>query len=749
MALRKNRWVKRIIAAGITVSMVLASAVPVLAESMTENNQEMTEENITSDEIASEPAEKEEQTESTIDEEQEVQLSLELIEEEEAADSQNPSLTLTEAERLSEKLKVNDKTIEVTDGDGMILLSNVKPEEYYTGYTIQLITTSGWDLTQQLTLSDSTYSFLGLGDETHPYEGGFKLDASTSAKQYSIMTSKAVFNALSTKAELAETIPFSISESTSAMMNPLLAEKLKLDTGKTTLKASIVLRNLNSDKISEAVIGGLIGTMEADTHADLTFENQLTKELTIRTTSHTGLFCNTMDTNASLTAEFKKASGAGNVKVEATGADIDAGGFVGHMETDAGLKIAGSSVDQVTSDSGNAGGLVGSVTDGNIQLKEQGTDFSFADTLTVKAGSTSAAGGLIGYWLVTKGDTVGCDLSDYQFKKLVIFGGQDAGGLFGLLKNTSTEKTTISISASTANTMTSEVSGAVTNFGGIIGTYQSEQMNNTLAIKGESGNAIGASTSGGANVSTSYGGIIGAISGSSYVEIENVSATTADMKTDKNASFGGLVGKMNDGLLNVGNVTLKSSNDLASDADNVDGRGGLVGHLVKGVLRLHGSTDLSGQKITTAYHHVGQIVGNNDNGLVYALGDGKGLNADGSVWSLTRYSGTDRGGSDIGNWGAVVRLGDKLFEGNGGVVTFDQDAHTVQVNNGTGSEINSANAFAAYALAFDLSKAYKGSGSSAALSFANSVDAAVLQTVTLTGDIDLTGTGIIGIGRIT
>ena len=747
MALRKNRWIKRIIAAGMTVSMVLTSTAPVLAESMTENNQEMTEESITSDEIASEPAEKEEQTESTIGEEQEVQLSLELIAEEEAADSQNPSLTLNEADRLSEKLKVNDKTIEVTDGDGLILLSNVKPEEYYTGYTIQLITTSGWNLTQQLTLSGSTYSFLGLGDETHPYEGGFKLDASTSAKQYSIMTSKAVFNALSTKAELAETIPFSISESTSAMTNPLLAEKLKLDKDKTTLKASIVLRDLNSDKISEAVIGGLIGTMEAGTHADLTFENQLTKELTIRTTSHTGLFCNTMDKNASLTAEFKKASGAGNVKVEATGADMDAGGFVGHMETDAGLTIAGSTVDQVTSDSGNAGGLVGSATDGSIQLKEPATDFSFADTLTVKAGSNKAAGGLIGCWLVTKGDAVGCDLSNYQFKNLVIFGGQDVGGLVGQLKNTSTEKTTISISASTANTMMSEVSGTVTNFGGIIGTYQSEQMNNTLTIKGGAGNAIGASTSGGANVSTSYGGIIGAISGNSYVEIENVSATTADMKNDKNASFGGLVGKMSDGLLNVGNVTLKSSNDLASDADNVDGRGGLVGHLVKGVLRLHGSTNLSGQKITTAYHHVGQIVGNNDNGLVYALGDGKGLNAEGSGWSLTRYSGADRGGSDIGNWGTVVRLGGKLSEGNDGVVAFNQDAHTVQVQNGTGSGIGSANAFAAYALTFDLSKAYTGSGSSAALSFANPVDATGSQTVTLTGDIDLTGTGILGIGK--
>ena len=218
------------------------------------------------------------------------------------------------------------------------------------------------------------------------------------------------------------------------------------------------------------------------------------------------------------------------------------------------------------------------------------------------------------------------------------------------------------------------------------------------------------------------------------------------MKKDQKASFGGLVGKMNDGLLNVGDVTLISSSDLSSDADNVDGRGGLVGHLVKGVLRLHGTTDLSSQKITMAYHHVGQIVGNNDDGLVYALGNGNGLNADRSGWSLTRYTGADRGGSDIGNWGAVIRLGDQLFEGDNGLFTFDGDAHTVQVRNGNGSELGSANAFAAYVLAFDLSKAYTG-GSSAALSFASPINAAASQTVTLTGDIDLTGTGILGIGK--
>ena len=754
----KNKsWKKRVVAGGMAICMACTMPFSVQAENVTEeyNVQEDYSTESTAENVSDEKSEVQSydiETAKTVNQEdsaaqepskEEVQLSLQLVAVEET-DTTTPNLTLDAADKLSGKIKVKDnKVIEVTDGEGLILLSNVKPE-YYVDYEIELITTTGWDLTQPVTLNGISYKFLGLGEENHPYKGSFELDQGTAATQYSIATSRSLFNALSTNAYLG-TIPFCISESTPSMQEPLLAGTLKKGEVDGTLTGKIVLRDLNSDKISNAVIGGLIGRLEDGTSATLTFEYQFTIELTIRTSSHTGLFCNTMDKNTSLTAELKKASGAGSIKVEATEAGMDAGGFVGYMEPGAGLTIAGSSVDQVASDSGNAGGLVGSATDGSIQRKEQTTAFSFADTLTVKAGSTSAAGGLIGSWLVTKENAVSCDLSNYQFKKLVISGGQDVGGLVGVLKNTSTGRAAISISATT---VTSEVSGAVTNFGGIIGTYQSEQMNNTLTIKGESDNVIGASTSGGANVSTSYGGIIGAISGSSYVEIENVSVTTSDMKKDPKASFGGLIGKMNDGLLNVGDVTLISSNDsdLSSDADNVDGRGGLVGHLVKGVLRMHGATDLSGQRITTAYHHVGQIVGNNDDGLVYALGNGNGLNADGSGWSLTRYTGADRGGSDIGNWGAVIRLGDQLSEGSNGVFTFDQDAHTVQVHNGNGSELGSANTFAAYVLAFDLSKAYTG-GSSTTLSFATPINAAASQKVTLTGDIDLTGTGILGIGK--
>ena len=824
MTVRKNSWIRRVIAAGMAMGMVVSTTLPSLAKGTagdgydsqitaedslagadsagkteaadpqagstesaeTESGQDGTDPVVPEKQTEHSGTEQDgQQTEAATEaQEQEVQLSLELLAEGLETEEGKPSLTLeAAADLLSDKLKYNDetKTIEARDGDGLILLSNVYPEQY-KDYTIKLITTSGWDLTGAVKVTgtdnaEKEYIFLGLGDEQNPYAGTFGLDQNTSASNFSITTKKALFNVLSTSAVLSDPIPFSVSDSANSTKKPLLAEILKTDDEKKTLSAGIVLRNLNEDKLSEAAIGGLIGTMKESTSANITFTNQFSKPLKVSSSSHTGLFCNTMKSGASLTARLIKE--AGNVSVEATASEANAGGFVGYMTSDNSLTVAGSSVDQVISASGNAGGLAGSVTDGSIcvQVGESETDagaFIFGDSLTLKSGSGKAAGGLIGEYAVTKGvagSSISYDLSKYVFHSITVSGGGNVGGLFGVLKNTSTDPVSVAVSGKTEQAITTIVSSEneVTNLGGLIGSYATVDstdknsvavMKNTLAIKGsssEAGSSIQVASTGGAKAGTTYGGVIGAVSGSSYVEIENVSASIADMKNSTTTSVGGLVGKLNDGLLNVGSVTLTTAdgNDLGSadaknpskDTDQVEGHGGLVGHLVKGVLRIHGTTDLSGQKITTAYHHVGQIVGNNGDGLVYALGDGNGLNAEGSGWSLTRYSDADRGGSDIGNWGAVVRLGGKLSEGNEGVVTFNQAAHTVQVQNGTGSGIDSANAFAAYALAFDLSKAYTENGSSAALSFAATVDAAAKQTVALTGNIDLTGTGIIGIGK--
>ena len=828
----KTGWIKHAAAVGLAASMAVTTPLSVLAENTTniEQNETVTAA-FTADSTAaaetnnqSEISNQEETNhqkeinnqgevnnqDSTAAEEpskEEVQLSLQLVAVE--ADTTKPSLKLDAAVKLSGKLKVNTsddgtKTIEVTDGEGLIMLSNVEPKDY-KNCTIKLVTTSGWNLTTPVTptkanetsgttgtdgtgeVAGTQYHFLGLGDTANPYEGKFMFDKDTSANNYSISTTRSLFNALSTTATLENMIPFSIDKENYTSTEPLLAAALKAgisdsagdQSTKTTLKCNIALRNIDAEDISsETTIGGLIGTMEANTSADITFTNQFSKELNVSGTSHVGLFCNTMESGASLTATYTKDSGAGKISVKTTSSNNDAGGFVGHMEKNTSLTIAGTSIDKVSAASGNAGGIVGSATDGTISLKTETTaegtndptTFTFADVL-LSAGSEKAVGGLIGAYSVTSernGTPINFDLSQYRFKSITVTGGKDVGGLFGALKNTSTISATVTVSGKTTSAITTNVTNetGVTNLGGLIGTYDTVEstdpnsekvMKNTLAIKGDSntaGSFIAAATTGGSKANTTYGGVIGSVSGSSYVEIENVSVSIADMKNSNNTSVGGLVGKMNDGFLNVGSVKLATTgdNDLgkaaekkAAGADNVEGHGGLVGHLVKGVLRLHGKTNLSEQKITTAYNHVGQIVGFNENGLIYALGNGNNLDSYGSGWSLTRYSGADRGGSDIGNWGAVVRLGDMLMEGNDGALTFDDQAHTVTVNNGTDENVNNTNAFAAYALAFVF--ANTDTGKTEALKVKKDVKRDDKQTVTLTGDVDLTGTGIIGIGK--
>ena len=506
MTVRKNSWIRRVIAAGMAMGIVVSTTLPSLADGVagdgygsqitvedglagtdsaekaeaadgmesaeTESSQDGTDTVAPEEQTGySENEQEGQQTEAATEaQEQKVQLSLELLSEGLDTEEGKPSLTLEVAADLSnDKLKYNDetKTIEARDGDGLILLSNVYPA-LYKDYEIKLITTFGWDLTGavKVTGTDNTekeYLFLGLGDENAPYEGKFGLDQNTSANNFSITTKKALFNVLSTSAVLSDPIPFSVSDSANSTEKPLLAEILKTDDEKKTLSAGIVLRNLNEDKLSEAAIGGLIGTMEKGSSAEITFTNNFSKSLKVSGEGHTGLFCNTLEPGASLTATFNNDNNT--VSVEATASEADAGGFVGRMKADSQLTIAGTSAAQVSSASGNAGGLVGSVTDGKISVQAENGEnkadagkFAFADKLTLKAGSEKAAGGLIGAYSVTKGGTdndtgnsISYDLSEYEFHSINVSGGKNVGGLFGVLKNTSTSSTTVAVSGKTTD----------------------------------------------------------------------------------------------------------------------------------------------------------------------------------------------------------------------------------------------------------------------------------------------------------
>ena len=816
MIKRRTNWAKRTIAAVMTACMVLTTPGLTRAENVTseeymtqeaansdveavENTADTTEEytgsseadtteadtdepgtEITEEDTTEEGITEEDTTEEITEEDTTEEVTSEDITElpdseqdapdsqqsAELADADTPSLRLEEAaNKSSSMLSVSEQGIQVKDGTGLLLLSNVFPADY-KNKVINLVTTSGWDVTKPVTVGGNEYSFLGLGSSDVPFEGTFKIDASTASDQFSISTNRTLFNALSTKAVLGK-LSISISEEYHTIECALLSTVLKADAaedGQSTLNIDIVLRKGGTDPIYEAIVGGgMIGTMEAGTSANITFENTLACDLKISGTDNVGLFCNTMGAGASLTAEYKKTAAGGSVSIETTGTDKNAGGFVGYMNTGTNLIIAGTSVDKVSSKTGNAGGIAGSVIDGSLTVKQAdgGTStpgFAFADKLTLYAGdkfspaNQKSAGGLIGYYEISEdGGQIEFDLSRYKFGNFEVDcdnateGIAFVGGLFGSLINNCSAGRNISISSAAANTINTTLQTKVDDLGGMIGQYTAASKGSILAIKGsaDTGKQTNVVTDGAENINYNYGGIIAEIDKNAYVEIDDVYASTTNIGSNSKAAFGGLIGIIKNGLLNAGNVTLTSETDIS--ADNVNGRGGLVGCIEKGVLRLHGTTDLRGQKITIAYNHTGQIVGNNENGLIYAVGDGNALAADGSGWSLIRYNGADRGGSDIGNWGAIVRLGVNLTEGEAGVLSFEQATHTVTIHSRTGATIKDANGFAAYALAFDISSIY--SGSDGVLKFDSIVDKTKTQTVTLSSDVDLTGTGILGIGR--
>ena len=224
-----------------------------------------------------------------------------------------------------------------------------------------------------------------------------------------------------------------------------------------------------------------------------------------------------------------------------------------------------------------------------------------------------------------------------------------------------------------------------------------------------------------------------------------------------NCCFGGLVAGAGDkgSFIDAGDVTISTS-------DNVFLGGGLVGELKSGVLRLSGKTDLTDAPANSENYNKaetmdkrGQLVGIRGSALVYAIGTGNDNNASfDSGWKYTRST-TDARADDIGTWGEVVRP-------NGTTITaaktetksstgsalfyYNTSNHTVTVA-AAETDIDSVEDFVKTALNIQLN-----TGSlNAALSFAGtstSKSSALLSTnMTISGEIDLSGTGITGFMR--
>ena len=462
----------------------------------------------------------------------------------------------------------------------------------------------------------------------------------------------------------------------------------------------------------------------------------------------------------------------------ATGAVVDAGNagtICGKINGNSVLtvgSISGGATSNVTSNSGHAGGIVGEMLPGSV-LNINGssyfdpagtinanTDNCYAggivgknDSATVNSSGfttisnlitgTAGAGGIFGYYkpIMAEGEN---DSDPYLYtfdpasytigsssSRCSVSSATAAGGLFGLLVNPGGD-----ITISGSNTTYAQGNGAGTVFGGLIGRYQANSLDDTLEIKGASASEKLTVNTGRSGDLSNYGGIIGIVDGACFTKISDV---TVDASDADRAVFGGAISQVDTGYAYISNLKVK--------ANNFHG-GGVIGHSENGVIHLTGSTDLSEANANTGSSSYGQIVGYRDNALVFAD----------SSWNLTRYidSATGKGvaADDVGSWGEVVRFSSTSLKIGDVLSTYydpDPNAGTSEhyaTLKGASSTLSNVTAFALAALNMQLND---GTESTSALRFADtstsSYSVLTNTNFTMTGDIDLSLTGITGLTR--
>ena len=732
-----NRRIKRMLASMLTVTMILSNSdLTVLAE---ETNVEEETIMVESDQKTTEntsnlkPTEEESEALS-----EEVNFVLQLVEEDETG-------------------KAGEAKREIQTVQQLVDLSKEEAQNYQNAEIIL----APHD-TSELDLSGK--EFAGLGSDEYPFKGSISFSGNYTGY---ITLDKALFNAVSSDARISA-LNLKVANN---MTDPILAKSYV--KGKTTEPGTISLKiDAKSTEITEgggqtsySSFGGVIGTLGEDASVSMNITSAIPQgKAAVSGDGSRGFFCNTMMKNASLTV----SAFSGNADFLVNSANENAGALVGTMEAGAQLTVApeftfggsvtgatnagglvGNSADDakitiqnnytvsgsISSGSGNAGGLIGLAVN-NPVIATEGKSIS-VNAASLSAGADNAAGGLFGSCTVSE-NAAELDLTAYTINGVSITSGKYGGGAFGILKNQAGNDTVkIQNGAETAISSTSQ---GADNYGGLIGNYQADHLDAGLELTGLS---ITSSHTGAEK--TAYSGVIAEVTGKSYVKMENLTVSV-DQQVTNGKYFGGLVANCSSdsGFFDIG--TVKVSSKMNNTVKNDGASGGLIGNLEDGVVRLSGTTDLSGIQPGGEGSQYGQLVGNRGAALIYAVGSGSDSNADAAAgWKLMR-DGSGKSVSDVGNWGEVIRVdGTKLKEGSSELLDYNRVNHTVTVKSFDLSGISNEQDFAALALTMQCS----GANTEGALRFSGSAD--LNSQITLTGDsniaIDLTGTGVTGLMR--
>lgn len=669
-----------------------------------------------------------------------------------AADQANTAPTIATVEALRRVLGDGDVITDDSDAvtaitfesnADLIAISNTDPAIYQNA-NISKGGSTGIDFDvcgAEIVDGLGSLTFQGFGSDAYPFKGALNLGDRT------LTVNKTLFN----------NIELSDANSTVKLTwkgtdaQPIVAAKVT-GTDKT-LAATVTVGTPKSDtekdicKLTSPLVGEVTGAIALNATYTTSANSPLAVDMQ-SSAGNMGLLVNTLVEGASLTLAGLALPDKldGTPTINATAADANAGGLIGEAREGATVALpTGIDVSALSVAGKNAaGGLIGKAT--NLTL-------NIADGVTVKPAcnvgdkDSACSGGVIGDVSFAQGFIVKPNMFDLG--KLVTLGAsQRAGALFGVADISNGDIVVQGGTYKSKFTLPEEVSFNG-SYGGLVGkvfatakgvdellrafVVQKDADKKTCSIEFELAGKL-----------SDTGGVVGYVGDSADSNSQPVAVVldgvTVACKGDASArtdagKFGGAVGVVDArNVLDVRDFKLTSDNPIGKAQSNR--AAGIAGSAWNAVIKFSGITDLSGASFAEN-STTGQLVYENHNALIFAVGDGSDADKGAAGWTFKR-SNTASKTDDIATYGEVIRLG-------GDFIKLDVDTHKLTLPD----SLTAANGAYTLTSVEDFAKlaiTWQTNGYYSMVEGVSENNPNILQssTITVNGTIDLKGTGLTG-----
>lgn len=669
-----------------------------------------------------------------------------------AADQANTAPTIATVEDLRHAL--GDGNVITDDSDAvtaitfesnadLIAISNTDPAIYQNA-NISKGGSTGIDFDvcgAEIVDGLGSLTFQGFGSDAYPFKGALNLGDRT------LTVNKTLFNNI----ELSDDNSSVKLTWKGTDAQPIVAAKV---TGADkTLAATVTVGTPKSDtekdicKLTSPLVGEVTGALTLNATYTTSAISPLAVDMQ-SSAGNMGLLVNTLAEGASLMlaglALPDKLDGTPTINATADGAN--AGGLIGEARGGATVALpTGIDVSALSVAGKNAaGGLIGKAT--NLTL-------NIADGVTVKPAcnvgdkDSACSGGVIGDVSFAQGFIVKPNMFDLG--ELVTLGAtQRAGALFGVADISNGDIVVQGGTYKSKLALPEEVS-VNGSYGGLVGkvfatakgvdeplrafVVQKDADKKTCSIEFELAGKL-----------SDAGGVVGYVGDSSApnpqpvaVVLDGVTVACkggASARTDA-GKFGGAVGVVDTrNVLDVRDFKLTSDNPIGKAQSNR--AAGIAGSAWNAVIKFSGITDLSGASFAEN-STTGQLVYENHNALIFAVGDGSDADKGAAGWTFKR-SNTASKTDDIATYGEVIRLG-------GDFIKLDVDTHKLTLPD----SLTAANGAYTLTSVEDFAKlaiTWQTNGYYSMVEGVSENNPNILQsaTITVNGTINLKDTGLTG-----